>query len=116
MSIFSKIGKRSATPVELSVGTFHLRELTIGECERVRNAPDGVRDNLVLALSLVNESGDLLMPQQDGETDEQLCERMKADIRDISVLDVQRLTDGIEKLLKPVNAEKLAKNSGGTTS
>lgn len=110
MSIFSKIGKRSATPVELSVGTFHLRELTIGECERVRAAPDGVRDNLVLALSLVNESGELLMPQQDDETDEQLCERMKVDIKDISVMDVQRLTEAIEKLLKPVNAERLAKN------
>lgn len=110
MSIFSKIGKRSATPVELSVGTFHLREMTIGECERVRAAPDGVRDNLVLALSLVDESGALLMAQQDGETDEQLSERMKSDCKDISVLDMERLATAIEKLLKPVNAERLAKN------
>ena len=110
MSIFSKIGKRSATPVELSVGTFHLREMTIGECERVRAAPDGVRDNLVLALSLVDESGALLMAQQDGETDEQLSERMKADCKDISVLDMERLATAIEKLLKPVNTERLAKN------
>lgn len=116
MSIFSKIGKRSATPVELSVGTFYLREMTIGECERIRSAPEGVRDHLVLALSLVDESGALLMSQQGSETDEQLSERMRADCKDISVLDMERLATAIERLLKPVNAEKLAKNSGGTTS
>jgi hypothetical protein len=110
VSIFTKIGKRSATPVELSVGLFHLREMTIGECERIRAAPESIRDNLVLALSLVDESGALLMPQQDGETDEQLSERMKTDCKDISVLDMERLATAIEKLLKPANAEKLAKN------
>jgi len=116
VSIFSKIGRRNATPVELSVGTVHLRELTIRECEQVRAAADGVRDNLVLAMSLVDHSGELLLPRQQGETDEQLSERMKEDGKDLSVLDIQRLTQAIEKLLKPVDPEKLAKNSDGTAS
>ena len=77
-SIFDRISKRAAFPVEINGETIHVCEPTWDEIDRFKAFAGGVElgHALTLALCLVNPDGSKAFPAAEGENDEALAKRV----------------------------------------
>lgn len=111
---FERVAKRAAYPVEINGGTLYVKEPSYDEIDLVKamTPVDGkdLRTGLTLALCVVNEDGSQAYSRQDGETDEQLASRVLADAKILGPSAIRKISDAIERLLKPAEPDELIKN------
>ena len=108
--MFQKITKRKAYPVEIEGETLHVCEPTIGQIERVRKLGGEQSTGLALALCVVSESGVPLFEIIDGESDEDLANRVLVEAKDVTLSAIKALSDAILKLSNPVKPDTVEKN------
>lgn len=114
MSIFDRIQKRKARPVEVSGGSLWIRDLTFREIETIQASEH--RDGLTLALALVNEDGSPMLPRNADEDEAAWSARMVEEVKDLSPDDMAAITEAVMKSLKVPALETLAKKPDGTPS
>lgn len=114
-SIFDRLEKRQAFPVELRGGTIYLREPTFADLKRISTIAkdsDNRAGALAVALCVVEEDGTIAFPPADGESDADLADRVLTAVEGrLTPSDMRKIEDGIKKLTAPPDAEELAKNS-----
>jgi hypothetical protein len=108
-SILQRVAKRAAYPVETGCGTLYVCEPTFRDIDRVQRLKNS--SSLSLALMLVTEDGRPLVPQGDGESDQAYADRMKEEVAELTPSDMRKLTEAVERMIKPIDPGDLAKNS-----
>ena len=108
-SVFDRIEKRTAFPVEGVEGLF-VREPLIGELSLSLSMPEERQNGMLFAFCVVDADGSPVMARDDGETDEAFSIRASdsAKLMRSSVYAAVRKAIGV--LLKPQAPEELAKN------
>ena len=109
-SVFQKVAKRKAYPVEIDGETMHVSEPTFGKIDRFKSLGGEKSTWLALGLCLVSENGETLFTIEPAETDEQFADRVMTDAQDVTPSVVKALSDAIMKLINPVKQEALEKN------
>jgi len=109
-SVFAKLSKRRAYPVDIDGEVVHVCEPTIGQIERISKLSDSQSTGLALALCLVDEEGHRLFETNNGETDDVLAARVLEEADGVTLSVMRTLSDAIMKLTRAVPAETLEKN------
>lgn len=109
-TILDRIKKRRCYPVEIAGGTVYVRALTRGELERVNKLPDELKTDFMIGCVLVEESGESVIPRNDGESDEEFCRRVAGHTADTDSETVSTILGAVSKIGKTPPAETLAGN------
>jgi len=113
VSLFKTIKARAAKPVETeSLGTVYLRDLSYGELDRIKLLKGTEHhDFITLALMLADETGQRLMTQRDGETDEQLAIRTRKECPpELTPAHIEELAKAFASNSRVPTPERLEKN------
>ena len=110
-SIFTRVEKRKAFPVEVAGQVVHIAEPTMGQIRRVKALGGENSTGLALGFCLVNSAGDRLLEQPEGESDADFAQRvLEGPISDLTISEVTAISAAILRLSKPVSQDSLAKN------
>ena len=116
MSVLSKLAKRRFYPVPLGDETVHVRALTIGELGKLDSLSQTDKTGYVFGCAVLEPDGSraftqrLAAGEQAAETDSEFSQRVLAEMEQIPTDSLAELSTAIERLGKPVDAEKLRKN------
>lgn len=113
MSVIAKIQRRNKYPVELEVGTVHVRPLGYWERQASESLNEG-RIPYYLGCALVEEDGSRTFEIGTDETPTQFADRVRNETRDLSAEDISALMQAITKVTRVPPADTVVKNSEAT--
>lgn len=108
--VFDRIEKRKAFPIDVNGEVMHVAEPTMNQIDRIQRLKSNQATGLALGLCLVDEGGTRLFNPEPDQTDAAFADRILVEASDCTVSAIRTLSEGILKLVKPVDQESLAKN------
>lgn len=110
-SVLQRLRKRRAYPVSIGEDTVYVRALTTAEVEALVKLEGSTQIAFTLGCALVNDAGEPEFPRQSGESFEAFANRVLPEFADLPQDVLTVLSQGIDKVSKPANAEALKKSS-----
>lgn len=115
MSVLAKIRKRNSYPVELSVGTVHVRPLGYWEKASLSSINDpNARVQFIVGCCLVEADGSRAFAMSADETPAMFAGRVREATSDLDGDDISALADAVMKATKTPDMETVIKNSEPT--
>lgn len=103
--------KRIARAFDFNGETYHVRGLTNGEIARAEKLENTLKNSLFFGFGLLSPDGSQEFTQNEGETDAEFAERIRAELTDVPLPTMRELIDQIVKTtMPPKDAESLIKN------
>ena len=109
-SIFDRLAKRSAFPLDIDGVVIHITEPTMGQISRIQKLDVNDATGLAFGLCLVDSNGVREFSELDGETDEGFSRRIMAMTSNCTVSTIKEISKAILRLAKPVEEDTLIKN------
>lgn len=109
-SVFDRIARRKAYPVELNGGTLFVCEPTLGQVKQVQKLDGEQATGLALAFCVVNEDGSPVFTQGCEEGNEQFADRVLKDASVLTPSEMTAISNAIFKLISPAKPDELTKN------
>lgn len=109
-SVFDRIARRKAYPVEMNGGTIFVCEPTFKQVKRVQKLEGDAATGMALACCIVNEDGSEVFAQAEGEDDAAFAVRVLDEASVLTPSELKTIQEAIFRLISPANQDELTKN------